>query len=123
MGMQDIKNTVRSIVNKFGVEVHRLPQKPAEILPVRTEGRLGLYETSLGNVYLPLSAPNDVIIEKMKKGEVFEPEIVAVAKRFIKKGTVVLDAGANFGQMSLIFSRFAGDGGRVYSFEAQKSVF
>lgn len=123
MVIQDIKNTVRSMVNKCGIEIHRLPKKPPEILPLRTEGRLGLYGTPLGNVYLPLSAPNDIIIDKMKRGEVFEPEIVAVAQRFIKKGTVVLDAGANFGQMSLIFSQLAGDSGTVYSFEAQKSVF
>lgn len=123
--MNTIKKSVKKIVNKFGLEINRLSagdaDKPTE--PVRLEGDLGYYENALGNFYLPLDAPNDVIINPMKEGRVFEPEVVEVAERFIKKGSVVLDVGANFGQMSLLFSRLTGDSGTVYSFEAQKKVF
>lgn len=120
--MTDIKKTIRSVVNKVGIDIHRLPVEEP-IIPAKIEGNLGYYETVLGNFYLPLDVPNDVIINRMKKGEIFEPEIIETAKRFIKQGTAVLDVGANFGQMSLIFSQLTGDDGAVYSFEAQKSVF
>jgi FkbM family methyltransferase len=123
--MGKIKKTLRSIINKTGFDIHSLPpvsdEKP--ILPIKTEDDLGLYKTSLGDFYLPLDAPNDVIINHMKQGQIFEPEVVKAAKQFIKKGTAVLDVGANLGQMSLIFSNLVGDDGIVYSFEAQRRVF
>ncbi len=56
------------------------------------------------------------------RGKFFEPPIIAVAKKYIKKGTTVLDLGANFGQMTIEFSKFVGTG-QVYSFEAQHTVF
>ena len=121
--MTDIKKTIKSAVNKFGIDIHRISDKKKPLSPVKIEGDLGYYKTSLGDFYLPFDAPDDVIINRMKRGEVFESEIVETAERFIKKGTVVLDVGANFGQMSVLFSRFAGNDGIIYSFEAQKRVF
>ena len=38
----------------------------------------------------------------------------------VKKDDVVLDAGANMGHLSLVFSKHAGDNGKVYSFEPDK---
>lgn len=84
---------------------------------------MAFYQTTIGNYYLPTDAPNDIIIECMKNGNVFEPEIVEVSKQYIKQGSTVLDIGANFGQMSLFFSQFTGDNGRVLSFEADDYVF
>jgi FkbM family methyltransferase len=46
-----------------------------------------------------------------------------VAKEYIRPNTVVLDVGANFGQMGLLFSDYVESGGHVYSFEANRSVF
>jgi FkbM family methyltransferase len=119
---KEINRVVRSFINKLGIDVHRLSSGES-ILPVKSEGNLGYYETPIGNYYLPMDAPNDAIIDHMKRGKIFEPEIIETAKRFIKKGTAVLDVGANFGQMSLVFSQLVGANGEVYSFEAQKSVF
>jgi FkbM family methyltransferase len=121
--MNDIKNPIRKIVNKFGIDIHKSSVKEKRITPARVVGELGYYETPIGNFYLPLDAPNDVIINHMKEGKIFEPEIMEVAERYIKEGTAVLDVGANFGQMSIIFSRLVGKKGEVYSFEAQKKVF
>lgn len=121
--MTTLKRTIKSIVNKVGLDVHRVPPAKEPAVPIKTEGDLGLYKTAQGNFYLPLNAPDDIIVNLIKEGETFELEVVELAERYIKKGTAVLDVGANFGQMSLLFSRLVGAGGVVYSFEAQKRVF
>jgi len=84
---------------------------------------LAFYQTVIGNYYLPTDAPNDVIIAHMRNGKIFEPEIVEISKQYINQGSTVLDIGANFGQMSLLFSQFTGDDGRIISFEADDYVF
>jgi FkbM family methyltransferase len=121
--MATLKKNLRTLVNKVGLDVHRFQAEKEPATPVKVEGDLGFYKTSQGSFYLPLNAPNDIIINLMKEGETFEPEVVALAGRLIKKGTTVLDVGANFGQMSLLFSKLVGENGMVYSFEAQKRVF
>ena len=62
--------------------------------------KLNLYESDLGKYYLPSSITSDVIINHMKQGQVFEPEVVEVARKYIHEGSTVLDVGANFGQMN-----------------------
>lgn len=84
---------------------------------------LSLHKTALGNYFLPAHATGDVIARCMKKGEIFEPEIVAVAKKYIQKGSIVLDVGSNFGQMALMFAEFTGDQGQVLAFEADDYIF
>lgn len=84
---------------------------------------LALFKTSLGNYYLPTDRPTDIVIREMMSGRVFDAEIVEVAKQYITKGSTVLDVGANFGQMTLLFSEFVGKQGRIFSFEADDFVF
>ena len=91
-----------------------IPQSVFDKLP------LSFHKTSIGNYYVPCLAHNDVIANEMKVGRIFEPEIVETARLHIKPGTLVLDVGANFGQMSLMFSDFVGKDGMVFSFEAQE---
>ncbi|MFN2480548.1 MAG: FkbM family methyltransferase [Pyrinomonadaceae bacterium] len=43
--------------------------------------------------------------------------------RHLREGMTVFDAGANVGEMTLLFSRFVGDGGRVHAFEASREAF
>jgi FkbM family methyltransferase len=81
------------------------------------------HRTPLGNYYLPLAAPNDIVAAEMRAGRVFEPHVLEVAKIYAKPGTLVLDLGANFGQMSILFSRLVGEKGMVLSFEAQAYCF
>jgi len=88
-----------------------------------TDGILSLYKTPIGDYFLPNFNPKDQVFNTMKIGEVFEPEIVDVAKEFIKPNTVVLDIGAHLGQMSLEFSKFVGKDGKVYSFEADNFIY
>jgi len=65
----------------------------------------------------------DIIANAIKSGDIYGEEVVNLARRYIKPGTAVIDAGANFGQMSLLFSEMAGDSGKVYSLEADDFVF
>jgi hypothetical protein len=53
------------------------------------------------------------VIQAMRAGLVFEPEIIALAETYIRKGSIVLDIGSNFGQMAVIFSRLVGPKGTV----------
>ncbi|MGO9662532.1 MAG: FkbM family methyltransferase [Polyangia bacterium] len=90
----------------------RFPSKP-----------LVVYRTTLGTYYLPEDAGGDCIAAAMRAGQVFEPEVVDVARRFIRPGTTVLDVGSNFGQMSLLFSKTVGPEGQVLAFEADDYVY
>ena len=85
--------------------------------------KVELFKTPIGNYFLPSEISTDCIVNTMKAGDVFEPEIVETSKRFIRIGTNVLDIGANFGQMSLFFSEMVGENGTVYSFEAAEDVY
>jgi len=90
----------------------RFPSKP-----------LVVYRTALGTYYLPEDAGGDRIAAAMRAGQVFEPEVVDVARRSIRPGTTVLDVGSNFGQMSLLFSKMVGPQGQVMAFEADDYVY
>lgn len=87
-----------------------------------THSDLKLFKTPLGKYYLPTDRPTDIVINEMMSGRVFEPEIVAVARQYITKGSTALDVGANFGQMTLLFSEFVGKRGHVFSFEADDFI-
>lgn len=84
---------------------------------------LEFYKTPIGNYYLPSNAPNDVIMKSMRAGLIFDKVIIDDAMYYVREGTAVLDIGANFGQMSLLFSRAVGRFGKVFSFEAQEYVY
>jgi FkbM family methyltransferase len=117
-----LKRLVRPIIRKVGFDVVRYHP----ILPAPGSTRttsLTFYETATGKYFLPTDAQGDIVANAIKSGGIFEEEVVNLAGRYIKPGTVVIDAGANFGQMSILFSRMAGDSGRVYSLEADDFVF
>ena len=42
---------------------------------------------------------------------------------YLRDGMTVFDVGANVGELTLIFSRFVGDGGSVHAFEASRATF
>ena len=77
-----------------------------------------LYKTAHGNWWLPTTIPSDIIFQAMSQGKIFEADIVNLAKKYIRPGTSVLDIGSNFGQMAILFSRYVGEKGKVYAFEA-----
>ena len=126
-----MKAILKAIFNKLGYKVIKVkPEKIFEnqkiIMPTDNkfwDKPLKFYQTPIGNYYLPADATADFIAKKMREGEIFEPAIVDVARQYIKKGSLVLDVGANFGQMSLIFSQLVGEQGQVLSLEADDYIF
>ena len=81
-----------------------------------------LYSTSTGNFWLPVENYNDPVIHYIKNNYMFEQYIVDTCKRYIEPGSTVIDVGANFGQMSLQWSKFVGETGHVHSFECSDFV-
>ena len=45
----------------------------------------------------------DTIRNHIINNQIFDIKIYQIAKKYIKKNTIVIDAGANFGQMSILF--------------------
>ncbi len=112
----EIKQKVLKIVRKVIHEKNKLVNPDSD-------RELSLFKTSTGDYYLPSRIPSDEIINQIKKGKVFDSEVVEVAKQYITEGSTVLDVGANFGQMTVIFSKCAGKSGRVFSFEADDFIY
>lgn len=113
--LKTARGSLRLALARAGVDVRRVHRaKP----PLQRDGALGLYETPGGRFWVPLDAKDDVIINAIAAGAFFEPEILDVASRFLRPGATVVDAGANFGQMTCAFSKLVGPGGRVHAIEA-----
>jgi FkbM family methyltransferase len=80
-----------------------------------------LFETATGRWWLP-DTPIDDVANTIKSGRIFDAPIIREAQRHIRPGTVVLDVGANFGQMTVIFAKLVGPRGHVHAFEAEPFV-
>jgi FkbM family methyltransferase len=115
-----MKRLIRGLLRRVGVDVVRYRPQPTK--SVRTRA-LSYFETATGNYYLPRDAAADLIAGEIKAGRVFDKEIVEVARKHARPGTAMLDVGANFGQMSILFSNLVGDRGKVYSFDADDFIF
>ena len=117
--ISSLKKAIHSTINDFGFDVVRVshPISPESV------GRFDYYKTGFGNYYVPSGARHDLIVRAIRRGRMFEPEVVEVARRFARPGTAVLDVGSNFGQMAVQFAQMVGEEGRVYAIEAQKPVF
>jgi len=115
-----MKRLIKGLLRQFGVDLVRY--RPAPVKSVRTRA-LSYFETATGNYYLPRDAAADLIANAIKAGQVFDKEIVEVARKYVRPGTAMLDVGANFGQMSILFSNLVGERGKVYSFDADDFIF
>jgi FkbM family methyltransferase len=116
-----MKRLIRSLLRPLGIDVVRYA--PVVVAKTTRTSALSYFETATGNYFLPRDAHGDDIARAIKAGWVFDEEIVNVARKYVKPGTAVLDVGANFGQMSILFSNMVGDRGKVYSFDADDFVF
>ena len=117
-----MKKNIKRLLNRFHFDIVRL-ERSEDYLREKVTPRIGRYDTPRGSYFLPLDAPHDSVVNCIKHGRVFEPEVVEIARDHIKRGSTVLDLGANFGQMSLLFSELTGSTGDVYSFEADDFIF
>lgn len=84
---------------------------------------VSLHETETGRWWLPDGVETDIVIQAMRAGRVFEPEVVETVARYSRPGSVILDVGSNFGQMAVLFSRITGPEGTVHAFEADPFTF
>lgn len=76
-------------------------------------------DTPQGRLTIPV-LPNDVIVQTMQRGEVYDADVVEQARKYIRKGTTVIDIGACFGQMSLCFAEMIGKSGTLIVVEPQE---
>jgi len=90
----------------------------------KSKGRkdIKFFKTSTGKYYLPKYYYQDIIRNHIIKNLVYDKEIYNCSKNFIKENSIVLDLGANYGQMSVLMGSFKKNV-TVYSFEANKYVF
>ena len=82
---------------------------------------LKLYKTDTGIYYLPFFAFRDVVRNTIIENKIFDNDVFERSKRYIKENSVVIDAGANYGQLSILFSK-AKPNVHVYAFEAYKYI-
>ena len=84
--------------------------------------KLKLYKTVTGNYYLPQFALKDLIRNEIIDNKIFDKKVYETAIKYIKEDSIVLDVGANFGQLSVLLSK-SKKNVEVYSFEASKYIF
>ncbi|HZW69562.1 MAG TPA: hypothetical protein VFF57_01755, partial [Hanamia sp.] len=97
-----MKKLIKKIFHKAGFDLTRY--RATESKGSKRTDRLKLYETATGKYYLPQDAYADTIANTIINNNIYDNEIVECARKYIKPGTIVLDVGANFGQMSILFS-------------------
>jgi FkbM family methyltransferase len=114
-----MKKIIKKIFNALGYDVIK---KHSSKKTIKTK-RLTLYKTETGSYYLPTDAFQDIVANTIINNQIFEKEVVDLASNYIKKGTTVLDIGANFGQMSILFSNLTGESGHVHSFDADDCIY
>jgi FkbM family methyltransferase len=120
-----IKKLLKKAIKALGYEIQAVNiNQPSYLQYLRsTSEELDYFETPTGNYFLPNNAPGDIVINAMRNGLYFDKHILDVAERYITKGSTVLDVGANFGQMSVFFSKLTGASGKVYSFDADDYIY
>src|SRR4051794_8129837 len=116
-----MKKLILRIINALGYNLVKKEQVGIEKSTYSKE--LSFYETKTGKYYLPTDAKADAVANAIKEDRIFEREIVELAAKHIKKDTVVLDVGSNFGQMSILFADLVGPKGRVHAFDADDWIF
>lgn len=82
---------------------------------------LKLYRTDTGSYYLPFFAFRDVVRNSIVENKIFDNDVYELSKKYIKENSIVIDAGANYGQLSILFSKVKPNV-KVYAFEAYKYV-
>mgnify|MGYP001265770613 CR=1 FL=1 len=80
------------------------------------------YKTSTGIYFLPFFAFKDRIRNSIIDNKIFDEKIFIIVKNLIKANSIVIDVGANFGQMSILWSKCKLNV-EVHSFEASNYVF
>ena len=111
------------VIKNFFITKRYLYFLPRKIrLKIFNLKKLKLYKTVTGNYYLPQFALKDLIRNEIIDNKIFDKKVYETAVKFIDEDTIVLDIGANFGQLSVLLSKYKKNV-EVYSFEASKYIF
>lgn len=81
-----------------------------------------IYNTKTGRYCLPLFSFQDIIKKQIINDKVWGEFVYNTSKDYIEENSIVIDAGANFGQLSVLFSKLKKNV-TVYSFESSKFIF
>jgi FkbM family methyltransferase len=120
-----MKKMIRKILNRYDYDIVTLYRKGTDRYKSgKGEYNCNLYDTPTGKYLLPSFLKKDIVANTIQRGEVFDTAIVDLAKKYLKPHTAFLDVGANYGQMSVIISKYLQGigGGKVYAFEAEPYV-
>lgn len=120
-----MKNIIRIFLNYFNYDIVTLYFKGSEKYKIDSDiERLNLYDTPTGKYYLPSFLKKDIVANSIKRGVQYDTEIIELAKKYITPNSAFLDIGANYGQMSILLSRYIQSigTGKVYAFEAEPFV-
>jgi FkbM family methyltransferase len=119
-----IKDFVRQIAQRFGYDFIKTSnfQFGKAFQRKSSDPRFDFYQTPKGDYYFPKNSKGDIVANAIKTGRFFDQAIFDVAKSFVTPNSIILDIGANYGQMAIEFSKIA-DKTKVFAFEAQKMVF
>lgn len=116
----ELKGQLNRLLHAAGIEISLT--RPGRRKSKRTT-RLTFYETATGKYYLPTDAKGDHIAKAIRSGEVFDAAVFEVARKYVRRGTIALDVGSNFGQMAVLMAKLVDVGGLVYAFDADDFVF
>jgi len=111
---------LKSIINYLPGPIKKILKKIRD--KISSLETLKLYKTKTGNYYMPFFSYQDIIKKDIKNGKIWGEFVYNISQDYIEDNTIVLDAGANFGQLSILFSKLKKDV-IVYSFEASKFIF
>lgn len=120
-----MKKLLIALFRKLGFSVKITWLTVSEKFRIKSDKKgLDLYDTPTGKYYLPSGLKTDDVANTIKKGLLFDEAIINVVKKYYKKDSSILEIGANYGQMSVVLSRYISEqgNGRVYSFEAEPFV-
>ena len=80
------------------------------------------YKTITGLYYLPFFAFKDRIRNRIINNQICDEKVHNGIQKLIKPNSIVLDVGANYGQLSILWSQNNSDV-TVYAFEASKYIY
>ena len=66
---------------------------------------------------------NELIKDWLRKGFVWEKDLIPYFEKHIRNDSVVIDVGAHIGLHTLLFSNLVGDKGKVLAFEPNLKIF
>lgn len=121
--LKKISNYILNFFYEKGYKIEKVALKKKIYKGKSKYENLSFHPTPIGNYYVIKQNKKDIVAYNMKRGCFYDENVIKTAKKFIKPGTIVLDVGSNYGQMTIEFSKFVGEQGLVYSFEAQKQVY